>query len=391
MNRITAEILNCGRCENSSPFFFEIKQQRIMLITASSTLQTNYLPLTYVRFMRNLLYYLLGLEGVSEAGLQHFIDDEGIYWTSYNKCYDRAFLSDIGDGYKMDKFSRYTCGDSFLQKEYNELRPQYVIVMGKATCEAVRLLINKSKLKMTCEADYCDYFYQEPDTELIERIRTRVADILEIPRSPEKFSRVDTKTSATNSKVHLNFQRNVYHSIASIFDGEFDEEYFENTVEQYWIQNVVTPLKLRYYKFLEIWSSLENSVNASFMNIYDASEGLKKGYYIDFTAGAHRKGWFLSNWQTILELKGKVNMKTRGEVLYEKADILRKLRNSIVHNNGRLTIADAKEERLNDDTLIENGFSEIWLFPNLIFLTESGVQQIYDFYRAMTDFLISLE
>jgi hypothetical protein len=57
MNSITTEILGCRRCEHANPFFFEIKQQKIMLITASSTLQTNYLPLTHVRFMRNLLYY----------------------------------------------------------------------------------------------------------------------------------------------------------------------------------------------------------------------------------------------------------------------------------------------------------------------------------------------
>jgi hypothetical protein len=291
----------------------------------------------------------------------------------------------------MDRFSRYTCGDTFLQKEYNALKPQYVIVMGKATCEAVELLVNKNKLKMTCEIDYCDYVYLEPDIELIERIRTRVADILGIQRPLGKFSREDTKTSATNNKVHLNFQRNVYRNIASIFDGEFDEEYFENTVEQYWIQGVVTPLKLRYYKFLEMWSSLENSVNACFMNIYDASNGLKKGYYIDFSIGPHKKGWFLSYWRTILELKSKLNMSARGQALYEKADVLRRLRNSIVHNNGRLTVADAYKERITNQILFESGFSEIWLFPNLIFITEEGIQQVYDFYRAMIDFLISLE
>lgn len=358
-----------------------------MLITASSNLQANYLPLTHLRFLRNLLYYLFGLDGVSEDGLIQFIDEEGIYWTSYNKCYDREFYKATGNGYKMEKLTRTTCGEAFLQREYNEVNPEYVVVMGAATCDAVRRLIEKGKLKIHCPIEYCQYFYLEPDEEKINRIRTRIAELLDTPRVRQKFDPSATKTSATNSKVHLNFQRNIYRDISSIFDGECHDVECENEVEKYWIQNVVTPLRLRYYRFLEIWSSLENSVRASFMNIYEAH----KNGNIDYSEFSNERGWFFSDWKKYLEIKGKRQLVPLGERLFSKADLLRRLRNSIVHNNGRFTIADAIENKINSEILARNDLSGILLFPNLIYITEYGIQQIKDFYDLMIEFLILLD
>lgn len=369
------------------PFCFEIKNQRIMLITASSILQANYLPLTHLRFFRNLLYYLFGLEGVSEDGLIQFIDECGIYWTSYNKCYDRKFLKESGQRYKMDKFSRPTCGETYLQKEYNEVNPEYVIVMGAATCEAIERLVEKGKFKVHCPIEYCQYFYMEQDEEKINRIRTRIAELLDTPRVMQKFDPAATKTTATNSKVHLNFQMNIYRDISSIVDGEFYDVECENEVEKYWIQKVVTPLRLRYYRFLEIWSSLENSVNASFLNIYEAN---KKGN-IDCSGFLDKHGWFFSKWRTYLEITGKRQLIPMGEKLYSKGDLLRRLRNFIVHNNGRFTVADAIEKRINSELLESYDLDGILLFPNLIYITEDGMQQIKDYYDLMKEFLILLD
>ena len=387
INKLTIEIATCSKCESAMPFCFEIKNQRVMIITASSNLQANYLPLTHLRFLRNLLYYLFGLEGASEDGLIQFIDEDGIYWTSYNKCFDREFYKATSDRYKMEKFSRSTCGETFIQKEYNEVNPDYVVVMGAATCDAVQRLVEKGKLKVNCPIEYCQYFYMEPDEEKINRIRTQISELLGTPRVKQKFNPSATKTTATNSKVHLNFQSNIYRDISSILDGEFYDVECENEVEKYWIQNVVTPLRLRYYRFLEIWSSLESAVKASFMNIYEAN---KKGN-IDYSDFLNTRGWFFSNWRKYLEIKGKRQLIPMGERLYYKGDLLRRLRNSIVHNSGRLTIADAIENGLNSEILGSNELGGILLFPNLIYITEDGMQQIKDFYDLMIEFLILLD
>ena len=70
---VILSISQCVDCPNNAPFFFNINGQKAMIITATGNLQTNYFPLTSVRFVRNLLYSLFGKSGLTEDGFRKLV------------------------------------------------------------------------------------------------------------------------------------------------------------------------------------------------------------------------------------------------------------------------------------------------------------------------------
>lgn len=270
---ISVEIANCKKCENNVPFFFEIKKQKVMLITASSTIQSSYAPLISVRFLRNLLYSLFGYEGVSEKGFLQFIDDNGIYWTSFNKCYDRYFLrSDDTGKYVMDKFRNNKCGKYFLQREIDALNPKWVIVLGKAVGDAVKTLIKEGTLNIKCDIVYSDYFHKEKDHELINSIRVKISKILGTPFPEESYDANATFTERKDSEVHLFSLSDSIMQIAvqlGAIKGEVPN--YENKVEELWLNGFVSVLKIRYYTFFDCWNSIETAIRTFLINQFDPS------------------------------------------------------------------------------------------------------------------------
>jgi len=112
--QIRNSISKCSSCQNNVPLFFDIMRQKAMIITAAGTLQSTFFPLIMVRFVRNMLYSLFGLNGLTEAGFQKLFNSDGIYWTSFHKCYDRHFFRTVDGYYAMDAFQSEKCAKDFF-------------------------------------------------------------------------------------------------------------------------------------------------------------------------------------------------------------------------------------------------------------------------------------
>jgi hypothetical protein len=108
---------HCKACRNSTPFYFPIKQQKIMLLTACPSIQTIRNSLLSVRFLRQIIYALFGEEGFSENVLWLFLGENGIYWTHFNKCYNPAFFRINEQGYLLNSSDlSMECAEKYLRR-----------------------------------------------------------------------------------------------------------------------------------------------------------------------------------------------------------------------------------------------------------------------------------
>ncbi|MGE5580205.1 MAG: hypothetical protein ACM3WU_09205 [Bacillota bacterium] len=125
---ITKRIGSCRLCHGGAyvPFFFPLKKQPIMLISAMPSVDAMYRPLYSIRFFREVCLALFGYRYLAEEPdcekyLLEFCDGN-IYWTHHRKCYDPALddLSDVDD----------RCATEHLANEVDALRPKIILIVG---------------------------------------------------------------------------------------------------------------------------------------------------------------------------------------------------------------------------------------------------------------------
>jgi len=126
-------IRRCNECHSGvyTPFYFPMKDQEVMVITAVPSMQAMYKPLTSIRFFRRLCLALFGDKNLREKGscenYLHEFCGGNIYWTHYYKCFS-PFLTD---------FSKISdvCANTYLKKEIHVLNPKQIFVFGDAIRE----------------------------------------------------------------------------------------------------------------------------------------------------------------------------------------------------------------------------------------------------------------
>jgi hypothetical protein len=130
-DRLFKDLEKCvcdNRRQYTYPFFFEIKQQKVMLITLIPSFQAVYRQLTSIRFFRQIFLALCGPNPKIRSGslVESFLDS--IYWTHFHKCYlprerDQAIP-------EPDSIPDY-CFKKYIEREINVIKPKLIIVLGK--------------------------------------------------------------------------------------------------------------------------------------------------------------------------------------------------------------------------------------------------------------------
>lgn len=409
--QIRNSISKCSSCPNNVPLFFDFMGQKAMIITASGTLQSTFFPLIMVRFVRNMLYSLFGLNGLTEASFQKLFSSNGIYWTSFHKCYDRHFLRTVDGNYAMDAFQSDKCAKKYLQWEIDAVHPELLIILGKAVCNEVQNMVDQKKLKLPSNHIYSDYFHLEPDTSKINTIRSALAQTLGIGLPPEPFDKTAAATTKTNAEVHLQFQlcaaRALQRSGVTRTDNLPAPEY-ENTVERLWIENVAIPVFSRYYYFLNYWSAIESSSESFLCNNYDPSNpNQNNSHYSQLIYDGnipllHNMKEMRENWRKKLNdyylSRRDQALISRWNTINRKLGVLRDIRNAIVHQMGFIpykTVHVMDEEfafyyHINT-RLVENGFQGIRVIPNMVYIQENGIVEIDNLFIQIAELLSDSE
>lgn len=404
---ISKEIAYCDRCKNNIPFFFEIQKQKIMIITGSSTIQSSYAPLITVRFLRNLLYGLFGYEGVSEVGFLRFFNEDGIYWTSYNKCYDSHFLRLKDDKYAMDRFKNKTCGRYFLQKEIDSLKPRWILVIGDGVVNEVKSLQEGGNLKVSCEISYMDSFHLE-DPKIVQSIREKTAEILNIDLPKDSYDRNDTHTTNNNLEVNLSFQTgSILTSAMKLGTTIRNSSNFENKVEELWTTGFVNDLKSRYYTFIDVWNSIETSLRTFLLKECDPTDNNSMNESLENLVPLGGEDYIDSYLKMKDDLFRIVNkyysaakyksLEKRWKNLNNKLYYLFKIRNAIVHNFGfvpyKLLYKSNEENKYYDinNKLKNFGIKGIKLLTNMVYISPDGVEEIIKVFEEVKILLLDTE
>ena len=398
MEDIFAEMNLCKICEGpkygKSPFVFQPKSQKVMLISACPTIEAIFRPLTSIRFFRQICVALFG-ERVCDAWLTSFNED--IYWTHLNKCHNEKVFRE----HNFELLSE-TCAERWLERELYLLKPELIIILGSFT--AGRILkremerIDKIELSQSCLTFYkwnAEILVTEfPETGAEFRFDV-IRDKLE-----KRFSFMER----SNSGKWISGE--IKHEVAGFrgmlagleFEKEMDEKYNnsltseKNTIDYLWWKEIIQGIVKRNQYTLQIQNFIEDqirtmllsvvankanwkifstlydieNIGSDYSKIYERLEGkwqkMFKEYIVYFTI---QKGHILktSAGQTIKlkEIKDIVN----------KLYALCKIRNYIAHNNGFISPKDVRG--------ISNDFNGIRAYINLVHITDEGLESVRRF------------
>jgi hypothetical protein len=409
--QIRNSISKCSSCPNNVPLFFDIMGQKAMIITAAGTLQSTFFPLIMVRFVRNMLYSLFGLNGLTEESFQKLFNSNGIYWTSFFKCYDRHFLRTVDGNYAMDAFQSGKCAKKYLQWEIDAVQPELLIILGKTVCNEVQKMVDQKQLKLPSNHIYSDYFHLELDTSKINTIRSALAQSLSIDLPQEPFDKTAAATTKTNAEVHLQFQLSAARALqraGSMRTDNLPTPTYENIVEQLWIENVAIPVFSRYYSFLNYWSAIESSSESFLCNNYDPSNPnqnnpqYRRLIYDGSLPLLHNMKEIREDWRKklnayYLSCRDQALL-LRWKTVNQKLDVLRDIRNAIVHQMGFIPyktvhILDDKFSTNYDinSRLVKNGFQGIRVIPNMVYIHENGIVEMDDLFIQIAELLSDSE
>ncbi|NLT40898.1 MAG: hypothetical protein GXX89_10640 [Clostridiales bacterium] len=408
--KIRNSISKCSSCLNNVPLFFDILGQKAMIITAAGTLQSMFFPLIMVRFVRNMLYSLFGKNGLTETVFQKLFNSDGIYWTSFHKCYDRHFLRTLDGSYAMDALRSAKCAKKFLQREIDAVQPELLIILGKAVCSEVQRMVADKDLILPANQIFSDYFHLEPDTSKIDHIRNALAQTLCLDPPQEPFDKTAAATTKTNAEVHLQFQLCAARALSR--DGgtrtDLPVPTYENVVEQLWIENVATPVFSRYYSFLNYWSAIESSTESFLCNNYDPTNPNQNNpqyrplIYDESISMLHNMKEIRRDWLKKLNdyylTRRDHSLLARWKAIYRKLVVLRDIRNAIVHQMGFIPYKTVHIQDTEYSTnyninarLVGTGFQGIRVIPNMVYIQENGIKELDDLFVQIAALLSDSE
>jgi hypothetical protein len=413
---------HCNSCKNSTPFYFPIKTQKIMLLTACPSIQTMRNSLLSVRFLRQIIYALFGEEGFSEKGLWHILDGKGLYWTHFNKCYNPKFYKLNEQGYLLDSSDlSMECAEKYLVNEINNLKTlEMIIVMGKATHECFKSFLNKfdNQIKRKPAIRYIDFPKDEENSEY-DKLRRDIAKILNIPQCKSNFDKNELSSKTTGPMVGRSIEikalnrlpgLDAYSYAADYDDGTVNLEGSFNRLDKLWIENVMNPLYMRNMVFTKCWTTLEKGIKDFLHSHFDPVKERYKKLHLDelvekVLKNSHLKNnknleYYLYdsprfNWQSLMNiylynmvngnLDPHINLDValydRWEKISKALSFLRAARNIITHSDGFISTLEMikmpKYENLNWNLanchVGDLKFDGISVHTNLVYISEDGI------------------
>ena len=361
--QIYLELENC-RCTNrrpyTYPFFFEIKQQKVMLITLIPSFQAVYRQLASIRFFRNLFLALCGPNPAIRSGslVTSFLD--AIYWSHYHKCY---LPKEQGSTIPRSEMILSDCYGKYINREISALCPKLIVMLGAPVADkllgrklgAGELLYDTFEGTPVISANFP--LGLEPEfVEVRKKLKLYIpwVDIDAVSENMISYVADTKETLAVHAHFEMNglyaFWRNINSRLEPLKDGNIDER---------WIQREVIPRLERYSFIVSCVSFLEDQIKpllAENLNLYNQLSG--------------KKIVLEDQIQTILE-EYKSSKDIPANYL-DELKTLRILRNHLVHQGGRIN-----PDR--DIRKIIRNHSSLFIEPSgMIIITEEYCEGVLD-------------
>jgi len=353
---IMEALRSCKHCHSGEykPFFFSLKNQEVMIITAAPSIQAMYKPLTSVRFFRKLCIALFGDKYLNENYIMEFCDGN-IYWTHYYKCFSTKDLSDLNS----------LCAKKYLKNEIKALKNlKLIIVFGDAIKDKVQHAISEVA---TVNTIYVDFPKTGAECEF-EPIRFGLKPYINFMKNDSQENYITGQyvyniDNQIGYNVHMNFELQAYKKLISGIDDKSMD------IEAVWHEKLVIPNMKRYMQVVLAHTFIENQIRVFLTDSFvDSKEYtiLKK-----FRDSASGKTPSLSDvmselehgWKNgLVEYAKYKNFEKAFETQTLKNEIekLSKIRNCIVHNGG--FIKSEQSELL----------PGIYAFVNTLYVTEDA-------------------
>lgn len=393
-NDISTKIRNCKDCMNrlgEAPFYFEIDNQPIMVITAAPSLQAIYKPLPSIRFFRHLCIALFGDKYLKEANfsekyLQEFCEGN-IYWTHYRKCFSPEYSNNLET---IDN----KCAEKFLQSEINILKPRLIIVFGNEIKEKVSKFIDNAKYKCIYVPFPKSGFESEYDG-----IRNEIQKYLKYVKKTgisNNAEKVDLSNNLKEHEVHLRFERDAF---IKMYNGE-PIDLSSGNIDAIWHKNLVIPNMKRSIKLVAAYSFCENQIKVFLYDIFSRKDDYtilrRFRNYSSAKAPTKRdvfeeiKEMWINSIQDYvnylaMQNSDNSNIQKTADRLCKEMRYLRYFRNAIVHNGGLLD-----NESIDKISKLGIKVEGIYNFAGSIYITKAGEETIEKFVNEVIDILCDI-
>lgn len=247
------KIKNCNKCNRGeyTPFCFELKSQKVAVITARPSIQAEYKPLHSIRFFRKMCIALFGDANISVEYLKAF-SSGNIYWTHYYKCYnqDNSSFCNIPD----------ICAKEYLKKEIELLTPEVIVVFG----DEIQLQVKDALKGLNIQTIIYKPFPQKGNESIYDDVRHIVRNYVDFMDCTG--NNISTRYSyppdnSNGMDVHMKFEVG---ALEQILSGKTASETYN--IEEVWYRKVVIPNMEMYEKVILTYSFIENQVKTSLFN-----------------------------------------------------------------------------------------------------------------------------
>lgn len=400
MNKIELfyKIKSCQECMfkyGETPFFFPMKEQKVMLITACPSIQAMFRPLTSIRFFRTISIALFGDANICPDYIRAIHDE--IYWTHMHKCYNEEAL-------KSGNFSKIPdkCMNTYIETEVSLLQPKIIIAFGKVVAERLfkqELSDDMEVLKDTCvECSKWNarvFVTDFPETgvenrfDIVRNVLSEMQcfDFMKRHKDGSWISALSNheQSIARGLRVNLDFERRTVEQLMlNQTDNSTDNPWLENVVLpnmkncntvaklEFFIEDQVRTMLMEVFSHARNWRIIKDLKNKEFtskepLDQNDVYKYLRTGWTRAF------KDYFIylltkENWNVGLRNGRKLD---RYEItdLADKLKELSKIRNFIVHH-GCYAPADLS---LNG---AETKFQGIRWYVNLVYVNGIGIESV---------------
>lgn len=377
---IMSELKKCTRCHRGeySPFYFNMQNQRVMVITACPSMQAEYKALTSIRFFRKLCIALFGDADLNSQYLTE-ICKGSVYWTHYYKCYN-PHCTDFAN--LPDK-----CAKHYLKDEIKALKPEVIIVFGDEIKDRVCGIVSE----VSDVVPICKPFPDTGSETEYDSVRNAVKKYTKFIKYTDCFisgKYTYSNDDSSGADVHMRFELKAFeHLICSNNTTE------EQSIEDAWYSKIVLPNMKMYQNAVSTYSFIENQINV-FLHDYVVRTGnytflskvknnavAKKPNYKDVSDAINKS--IIVSFKDYLIYRQEPIAPRYGDFL-RKFDLLRLVRNCIVHNGGYLK-ENADEIRNGIDIL-----SGVSILGNTIYIDNTANEVFLSMTNEVTEKLKQL-
>ena len=398
-------ISNCRDCNfkyGKIPFFFPMKEQKVMLITACPSIQAMFRPLTSIRFFRTISVALFGDANISPEYIRALHDE--IYWTHMNKCYNQEALTS-GDFNQIPE----DCMKVYINEEVRLKQPEIIIAFGKIVAERLfqkELGENKELPKDNCvtcskwgaKVIISDFPATGTENHLdtIRNELVKMSGFKFMERHENGNWTVPYKSrheTAKGLQVNLDFEREAIEHLNITLHG--------NSNENSWLKNVVLPNMKNCEAVARLEFFIEDQIRTMLMEVFSHSnnwmilEGPKLQDLVKKTPPLDQNtvyDYLKDNWKDVFksyliylieEKKWNCKLSDGNKLdtrkineLSNKLRSLSKIRNHIVHNGGY-----APPDLSRDGGWTR--FDGIRWYVNLVYVSNEGIESVSKFAKEI--------